>query len=192
MKDEEPRQLLVNMIRDSIGFVQGEAVRQLERQPADFLGPILVANLKAVPGDYGPSDIMNPVRNTIDGGKTQIIETLGNIGYEGAIPALLPMLETKDGRDFKLVVYTLRKLGTMEYADYINKHLRNLEYDMVLDLCFIIDEDSLTQCIPSLIYFVENHDRLKWPAQDITISQHFGLGKFCNNPEVMNFLLSAF
>lgn len=193
MKDGESRQLLVSMIRDSIGFVQGEAVRQLERQPADFLGPILIANLKqAVPGDYGPSDIMNPVRNTIDGGKTQIIETLGNIGYKGAIPALLPMLETKDSRDFKLVVYTLRKLGTREYADYINKHLRNLEYDMLLDLCFIIDEDSLTQCIPSLIYFVENHDRLKWPTHDITISQYFGLGKFWTDPKVMNFLLSDF
>ena len=193
MKDNESRELLVALIRDSVGFVQGEAVRQLEKQPPDFLGPILVANLKqAVPGDYGPSDIMNPVRNTLDGGKTQLIETIGNIGYKEAIPVLLPMLETKDGRDFKLVVYTLRKLGTREYADYINKHLRNLEYAMILDLCFIVDEDSLTQCIPSLIYFVENHDRLKWPTHDIAISQYFGLGKFWSDPEVMNFLLSDF
>jgi hypothetical protein len=100
-------------------------------------------------------------------------------------------LETKDDDEFRLIVETLRKLETREYANYINKHLDNLDDKMVLQLCFIIRDDSLTECIPSLMNYVKRHDRTVWPTKECSISKHFGLAHF-KTDTVKQFLYSDF
>jgi hypothetical protein len=192
IKNEQSRQILISLLDDKHSLVQGEAVRQLANEPVEFVGPILLKHLNnASSYNSAPSNIMNPVMNTIDGGKSQIIQTLGSIGYRPAIQALLPLLDTKDDDDFRLIVETLRKLGSKEYASYINKHLESLDDKMVLQLCFIIRDDSLTECIPSLMKYVKTHDRTVWPTKECTISKYFGLAHF-KTDTIKNFLYADF
>jgi len=101
------------------------------------------------------------------------------------------MLETKDDDEFKLIVETLRKLGTREDTSYINKHLYNLDDKMVLQLCFIIRDDSLTECIPSLMNYVKRHDKTIWPTKECSVSKYFGLAHF-KTDTVNQFLYSDF
>jgi hypothetical protein len=192
INNEKSTQVLLTLLKDKHSLVQGEAVRQLSKSSSDAVGPVLLKELKdANPYNSGPNNIMNPVMNQIDGGKSQIIKTLGDIEYNPAIPELLTMLETKNDREFKQIVTTLRKLGTKEYATYINKHLDNLDDKMVLQLCFIIQEDSLTECIPSLMRYVKRHDRTVWPTKECTVSKYFGLAYF-KTDTVKQFLYSDF
>jgi hypothetical protein len=192
INNEQSKQVLLTLLKDKHSLVQGEAVRQLSKNSSNEVGEVLLQQLKdANPNNSGPNNIMNPVMNRIDGGKSQIIKTLGEIGYKPAIPELLTMLETKDDDEFRLIVETLRKLETREYANYINKHLDNLEDKMVLQLCFIIRDDSLTECIPSLMNYVKRHDRTVWPTKECSISKHFGLAHF-KTDSVKQFLYSDF
>jgi hypothetical protein len=192
INNEQSKQVLLTLLKDKHSLVQGEAVRQLSKNSSNEVGAVLLQQLKdANPYNSGPNNIMNPVMNRIDGGKSQIIKTLGEIGYKPAIPELLTMLETKDDDEFRLIVETLRKLETREYANYINKHLDNLDDKMVLQLCFIIRDDSLTECIPSLMNYVKRHDRTVWPTKECSISKHFGLAHF-KTDTVKQFLYSDF
>lgn len=192
INNEQSKQVLLTLLKDKHSLVQGEAVRQLSKNSSNEVGAVLLQQLKdANPYNSGPNNIMNPVMNRIDGGKSQIIKTLGEIGYKPAIPELLTMLETKDDDEFTLIVETLRKLETREYATYINKHLDNLDDKMVLQLCFIIRDDSLTECIPSLMNYVKRHDRTVWPTKECSISKHFGLAHF-KTDTVKQFLYSDF
>jgi hypothetical protein len=192
INNEQSKQVLLTLLKDKNSLVQGEAVRQLSKNSSNEVGAVLLQQLKdANPYNSGPNNIMNPVMNRIDGGKSQIIKTLGEIGYKPAIPELLTMLETKDEYEFKLIVETLRKLETREYANYINKHLDNLDDKMVLQLCFIIRDDSLTECIPSLMNYVKRHDRTVWPTKECSISKHFGLAHF-KTDTVKQFLYADF
>ncbi len=192
INNEQSRQVLLTLLKDKHSLVQGEAVRQLSKNSSNEVGAVLLQQLKdANPYNSGPTNIMNPVMNRIDGGKSQIIKTLGEIGYKPAIPELLTMLETKDDDEFRLIVETLRKLETREYANYINKHLDNLEDKMVLQLCFIIRDDSLIECIPSLMNYVKRHDRTVWPTKECSISKHFGLAHF-KTDTVKQFLYADF
>lgn len=192
INNKKSNQVLLILLDDKHTLVQGEAVRQLSKGSPNEVGTILLKQLKdANPFNLGQNNIMNPVMNRIDGGKFQIIRTIGDIGYKPAIPELLTMLETKDDDEFKLIVETLRKLGTREYTNYINKHLKNLDDKMVLQLCFIIHEDSLTECIPSLMNYVKNHDRTIWPTKECTISKYHGLAHF-KTDTVKQFLYEDF
>lgn len=192
INNEESKQVLITLLEDKHSLVQGEAVRQLSKSTPNEVGAVLLKKLKSAnPYNSGPKNIMNPVMNRIDGGKVQIIKTLGDLGYKPAIPELLTMLETKNDNEFSLIVNTLRKLGTKEYAQYINKHLDSLHDKMILELCFIIRDDSLTECIPSLMNFVKRHDRTIWPTKECSISNYFGLALF-KTDTVKKFLLADF
>jgi len=192
INNEKSKQVLLTLLEDKHTLVQGEAVRQLSKDSPYEVGAVLLKQLKdANPYNLGSSNIMDPVMNRIDGGKSQIIKTLGEIGYKPAISELLSMLETKDYDEFNLIVKTLRKLGTREYASYINKHLDNLDDKMVLHFCFIIKEDSLTECIPSLMNYVKRHDRTVYPTKECSISKSFGLAYFLTDT-VKHFLYADF
>lgn len=189
---EKSRKVLLKLLEDKHSIIQGEAVRQLSREPSDEVGAVILKMLKdANPKNYGPSNIMDPVMNHVDGGKYQIIKTLGDIGYKPAIPDLLALLETKDDEEFEIIVVTLRKLGTRDYAKYINKHLENLDNKMVYQLCRIIRDDSLTECIPSLMNFVKRHDKTTWPTEETAISTYSGLAYF-KTDTVKQFLYADF
>lgn len=189
---EQSKQVLLTLLKDKHSLVQGEAVRQLSKTASSEVGAVLLQQLKdANPYNSGPNNIMNPVMNQMNGGKSQIIKTLGEIGYKPAIPELLSMLETKEDDEFTQIVETLRELESKEYASYINKHLDNLDDKMVLKLCFIIHDDSLTECIPSLMNFVKKHDRTVWPTKECSISSYYGLAYF-NTDTVKQFLLADF
>lgn len=192
INNEQSKQVLLTLLKDKHSLVQGEAVRQLSKNASNEVGAVLLQQLKdANPYNSGSNNIMNPVMNRIDGGKSQIIKALGEIGYKPAIPELLTLLETKDDDEFTLIVETLRKLETREYAAYINKHLENLEDKMLSGLCFIISDDSLTECIPSLMNYIKKHDRTVWPTKEISISKYFGLAHF-KTDTVKQFLYSDF
>ncbi len=192
INNKQSKQVLLTLLKDTHSLVQGEAVRQLSKNSSNEVGAVLLQQLKdSNPYNSKPNNLMDPVSNRIDGGKSQIIKTLGELCYKPAIPELLTMLETKDDNEFKLIVETLRKLETREYASFINKHLDNLDDEMVLQLCFIIRDDSLTECIPSLMNYIKRHDRTVWPTKECSISKHFGLAHF-KTDSVKQFLYADF
>ncbi len=189
---DKSRKLLVDLLDSQNSIVQGEAVRQLSKEPSDFIGPILLSKLP-VAGEEGffPGSIMDPVRNTLDGGKIEIIKALGELDYKPAIPELLPLLETDNEYLFTITFEVLDKLGTRDYIPYLNAQLLNLDSDLTRGICDLITERNLTECIPSLMSFVSNHDRSIHPSKEYTISFHSGLGAF-NTPEVRTFLMEDF
>ena len=191
MNNEQSKRVLLTLLKDKHSLVQSEAVRQLSKNFPNEIGAVLLEQLKkANPYNFESKDIMNPVMNRTAGGKSQIIETLGNIGYKSAIPELLTMLETKDHYEFEHIVRTLRKLETKEYASYINKHLENLEDRMVLTLCIIIREDSLTECIPSLMNYIKRHDKTIHPTKEYAI-RYLALPYF-KTDNIIQFLYADF
>ncbi|MBL7733578.1 MAG: HEAT repeat domain-containing protein [Chitinophagaceae bacterium] len=192
MGTDQSKQVLLALLKDKHSLVQGEAVRQLSTMQSDEIGAVLLKQLEeASPYNAGPGNIMNPVMNRMDGGHTQIVKTLGDMGYKPAIPVLLKMLDTKEDYEFERIVKTLRKLGTREYAGYISRHLESLDHSMVLQLCFIIRDDSLAECIPSLMNYVNRHDKTVWPTKEYAVSKDFGLAYF-KSDTVKQFLSADF
>ena len=127
---EEPAdQLLLAMIDDANALVQGEVVRQLTRDNSPELGPILHSRLMAAAdGAAGPTDLMDPVRNSFEGGRLEIVRALGELRYGAAAPDLIQLLEsTRDGRSMLVLLDALEKMDNRDYAPAVAKALGNLE-----------------------------------------------------------------
>jgi hypothetical protein len=192
VNNEKSRQLLVKLLDSKNSVVQGEVVRQLANESPDFIGSILLSKLQNA-GEKGiyPQNIMDPVMNQVDGGKIEIIKTLGKLKYKPAIPQLLPLLKTENEYLFELTIDVLNQLGSKEYIPYLNYHLENGTRNLILDICYIITENELTECIPSLMTFVSTHDKSIHPSMEYTISKYSGLSHF-KTKELEDFLYSDF
>lgn len=192
VKGNSSRDLLVKLLDNENSVVQGEAVRQLSTEGSDFIGPILLSKLsKAGEDGIYPQNLMNPVQNSVDGGKIEIIKTLGDLNYKPAIPELLPVLNTENEYLFMTTFNVLNKLGTKDYIPYLNSHLENGTNDLIYEICDLITEHNLEECIPSLMSYISKHDKTIHPSKDFTISSCCGLANF-DNQEVRNFLVSDF
>lgn len=194
IKNDKSRDILVKLLEDKNSLVQGEAVRQLSTEKPEFIGPILLNKLTSSSDkNFGPKNIMDPVMNRLDGGKTEIIRTLGELKYAPAIPDLLSLLETENEYLFQLVIDALRNMGNKEYVKYINKHLDNncAKTLLVHKLGRIIVEDSLTECLPSLKNFISNCNRNLYPGLDFTISPYSGISYFKDSATIL-FLLKDY
>jgi hypothetical protein len=121
VEGEKSRDILLQLINHENSIVQGEAVRQLSDESPEFIGEILLAHLSSAgAGGIYRSNVMDPVMNEIDGGKIEIIKTLGKLKYRPAVSKLLPLLETEDAYFFKLVVNVLLELGSKDFIPYRN------------------------------------------------------------------------
>jgi len=192
IKGNSSRDLLVKLLDNENSVVQGEAVRQLSTEGSDFIGPILLSKLSKA-GEEGiyPQNLMNPVQNSVDGGKIEIIKTLGDLNYKPAIPKLLPLLNTENEHLFMTTFNVLNKLGTKDYIPYLNSHLEKGTNNLIYEICDLITEYNLTECIPSLMSYVSNHDKNIHPSKDFTISSCCGLASF-DTQEVRDFLVLDF
>lgn len=190
IRTTESRELLIALLDDESSLVQGEVVRQLRNESPDIVAPILLKRLKTASGNnFGPSNIMDPVMNHIDGGKAEIIQALGELKYKPAISDLLSLLNTTDEGVFRLVIAALKNIGTREYIPYINKHLDNKTDDLIFTISMMIAEDSLVECLPSFKNFISTCDRDK--RYDYTVSTCCGIGHFTDS-ETISFLLSDY
>ena len=192
VKGNQSRDLLVKLLDSESSVVQGEAVRQLSKEGARFIGPILLSKLSKA-GETGiyPQGLMDPVQNSVDGGKIEIIKTLGALKYKPAIPKLLPLLETENEYLFMTTFEVLYALETTDYIPYLNRHLEKGTSDLIYNICDLITELNLTECIPSLMSYISNHDKTIHPSKDFAISSCCGLANF-DTQEVRDFLVSDF
>lgn len=189
---EQAINVLTDLLSDKNSIVQGEAVRQLKKEPSEVVAPILLKHLlTASETNYGPSNIMDPVMNTVDGGKIEIIKAMGELNYKPSIPFLLPLLETDDDYLFNIVISSLKQIGTKDYVPYINNHLENKTKQLIFTISNMIRSDSLTECIPSLKKFISTCNRNDHPTYDYTVSNCCGLGYFKSN-ETFDFLSNDF
>jgi hypothetical protein len=189
---EQSRNILIAMLDDNNSIVQGEAVRQLKDGPEEIIAPILLKHLKTASGEnFGPSNIMNPLTNRINGGKVEIIKALGELKYKPSIPDLLLILDTDNDDLFILVVEVLRNMGSREYISYINKHLDNKTYKLIYEISNMIVDDSLTECLPSFRNFISTCNRNIHPNYEYTISTCCGIGHFKDSVNI-SFLLSDY
>jgi hypothetical protein len=162
IKGTESRELLVNMLGDSVGAVQGEAIRQLAtRESPAFLGPLLVRQLDSASSQGLYPTLMSAVRNKRESGKIQIIETLAELNYKPAIPYLSAVLKTEDEYVFKRTLDALIKLGSMEFVGPLNDRLSdpNLSASILFDITQIIEDQKLIQCKDGLLAQLAKHNR---------------------------------
>ncbi|MFN8358776.1 MAG: HEAT repeat domain-containing protein [Candidatus Kapaibacterium sp.] len=189
---DQSRNALYNLLKDENTIVQGETVRQLKNDTSEFVASQLLAHLQqAGLGSMGPTNLMSPVMNHLDGGKLEIIRALGELRYKPAIPALLPILNTEDSELFDLVLKALKSIGTTEYIPYFIKHLDNKSKELIYTISTHISRDSLVVCLPSLKNFIATCNRDSYKNYDFTISTTDGIGKFTDSSTV-SFLLSDF
>lgn len=192
MEGEKSRDILVQLINHENSIVQGEAVRQLSDESPQFIGEILLAHLSSAGGGgIHRSNVMDPVRNEIDGGKIEIIKTLGKLKYRPAVNKLLLLLETEDAYFFKLVVDVLLELGSKDFVPYLNQHLEKGTKPLIFEICQIITKNDLKECTPSLMEFISSHNRNDHPGYEYAISKHMGLAHF-ENQEIRDFLMKDF
>jgi hypothetical protein len=192
IKSVESRNILIALLEDERSIVQGEVVRQLKNESAEIVAPILLKHLKTSNDvNFGPSNIMDPVRNKIDGGKIEIIRTLGELKYKPAVPDLKLLLETEDANLFELVIEALNNIGNRDYTSYINKHLDNKTRDLIFTISMLIAKDSLVECLPSFKNFISTCNRNRHPSYEYTISTCCGIGRFKDSTTV-SFLLSDY
>ncbi len=188
----ESRNILIALLDDKHSIVQGEVVRQLRDEPADIVAPILLKHLKTSSNDnFGPSNIMDAVMNRIDGGKVEIIKTLGEFKYKPAIPDLLLLLSTENDDLFELVIEALKNIGSKEYIPYVNKHLDNKTHNLIFEISMMIAKDSLVECLPSFKNFISTCNRNRHPNYEYSISTCCGLGHFKDSATVV-FLLADY
>jgi hypothetical protein len=179
IKTTDSRNALITLLDDKHSMVQGEAVRQLKNEPAEIVAPILLKHLKRSSAvNFGPSNIMDPVMNSIDGGKVEIIKTLGELKYQPAVPDLLLLLTTDNNYLFQLVIEALKNIGSREYIPYINRHLDNKTQDLIFNISMMIAKDSIIECLPSFKNFVSTCDRSRHPNYDYVLSTCCGIGHF--------------
>lgn len=192
IEDEKSRDILVQLLDHQNSIVQGEVVRQLSNQDSQYIGPILLAHLDTA-GENGiyPSNLMDPVRNSIDGGKIEIIKTLGKLKYKPAAKVLLSLLDTEDEYLFKLVINVLIELESKDYIPNINEHLKKKTKPLIFDICRIIAKNDLKECKSALMDFISTHNRNDHTSYEYTISNHMGLAHF-DDPKTIDFLLSDF
>ncbi len=192
VKGEKSRDILIQLLDNQNSIVQGEAVRQLANLDPEFIGPILLARLNnAKEGGLYPSNIMDPVNNQINGGKLQIIETLGELKYKPAADALLPLLETENDYMFRLVIDVLLELDNKDFVPYINQHLQKRTKQLIFNICRIITANNLEECKPALMEFIANHNRNDKRTYEYAVSKHMGLANF-DDQGTRDFLLKDF
>jgi hypothetical protein len=192
IKTEQSRNVLISLLNDKHSIVQGEVVRQLKNEPADIVAPILLQHLQSSSDiNLGPSNIMDPVMNRIDGGKVEIIKTLGEFKYEPAIPDLLLLLDTDNDDLFELVIQALKIIGSKEYIPYINKHLDNKTHNLIFEISMMVAKDSLVECLPSFKNFISTCNRNRHPNYEYSVSTCCGIGHF-NDSATVAFLLSDY
>ncbi|MES2618682.1 MAG: hypothetical protein V4613_12440 [Bacteroidota bacterium] len=188
----ESKHILTTLLKDNSSRVQGEAVRQLARISPDTLGATLVSHIQTMHHcNFGPSSVMSASRNTDFGGRTQTIKTLGDIHYLPAIPVLTTMLDTINDRDFEVIITTLRQLGTKSYSEIIAKRLETSNAFLAEIMCRIIHDDSLINCLPSLMNYINKQDKTKRPIIAFAITPTIGLSYF-NTDTVKRFLYNDF
>lgn len=189
---EKSRDILVQLMGHENSVVQGEAVRQLSDESPEFIGEILLAHLSSAgTGGMYRSNVMNPVMNEIDGGKIEIIKTIGKLKYKPAVRKLLPLLETEDAYFFRLLINVLLELDSKDFIPYVNEHLIKQTKPLIFEICQIITENDLKECVPSLMEFISSHNRNDHPSYEYAISKHMGLAHFENN-EIRFFLMNDF
>jgi len=192
VKGEKSRDILVQLLDNENSVVQGEVVRQLSDEKPEFIGPILLAHLdSAGEGGIYPSNLMDPVMNRIDGGKIEIIRTLGEIKYKPAAKSLLPLLETEEDYIFELVINVLIQLDSKDFIPYINNHLKKRTKPLIFEICQIITDNDLKECKPALMEFILKHNRNDHPSYEYAISRYMGLAHF-DDQETSDFLLNDF
>lgn len=192
IKSLESRNILITLLDDKHSIVQGEVVRQLKNEPAEIIAPILLKHLKtSSSANWGPSNIMDPVMNRIEGGKVEIIKTLGELKYKPAIPDLLLLLDTDNEDLFELVINALKNMESMDYIPSINKHLDNKTHDLIFEISMMIAKDSLVECLSSFKNFISTCNRNRHPNYENTISTCCGIGHF-NDSATVAFLLSDY
>jgi hypothetical protein len=177
--DPARQQLLLALLKDQHSLVQGEAVRQMRTLPPEVVGPALLAQLPtANQAGFGPSNIMDPVMNTVSGGQAQMIETLGEIRYEPAIGSLVALLENDDADTFERVAEALREMKSHAHVPYMRRYLRSGKTANVHYICREMVKDSLVECLPDLMHFIHTHDRTQHPDHAVAVSVCCGLGHF--------------
>jgi hypothetical protein len=173
IKGPEPRDLLVGMIEDTVGIVQGEAIRQLaKREPASFLGPLLVRQLDSASTRGMYPSLMSAVRNQHHSGKIQIIESLADMNYTPAIPYLISVLRTKDEYTFKQTLQALTKLGSKDLVAPLNDRLNDpdLSASILFNITRVIKDQMLTQCKEGLLTQMAKHNRNHNRSKTIALS----------------------
>jgi len=192
IKNEKSRNILIALLDDKHSLVQGETVRQLRNEPAGIVAPILLKHLKTSnDANFGPSNVMDPVMNRIDGGKVEIIKTLGELKYKPAIPDMLSLLETDSDDLFKLVIEALKEIGSRDYISYINKHLDAKTHNLIFEISMLIAMDSLVECLSNFKNFISTCNRNRHPNYEYTISNCCGIGHF-EDSSTISFLLSDY
>lgn len=158
----EAENLLIRFLDNEDSIVQGEAVRQLTRRmDREKLGPLLLRHLESSgTGGIYPDNIMDPVRNTLDGGKIEIIKTLGKIRYREAAKHLLPLLDTDNAYLFETVIDVLVQLGSKEYIPYLIKHIE--EDRLVKRITSIITDKKIKQTLPALHEYLKSYKQHSW------------------------------
>jgi hypothetical protein len=160
VRGNDARDLLVAMLADTTGVVQGEVVRQLaKRESSSFLGPLLVKQVASASKDGLYPSLMSGVRNEFESGMVEIISTLANLKYKPAIPQLLSLLKTDDEYLFEETIDALIKLESKEYPAVLNDRLRDtaLSPEIFFDIGRVIEIHRLTQCKEGLIAQLVNH-----------------------------------
>jgi hypothetical protein len=193
IKGIQSRDLLVNMLHDSIGVVQGEAIRQLaKKESASFLGPLLVSQLDSASNQGLYPSLMSAVRNTRESGKIQIIETLAELNYRPAVPYLLALLQTDDAYVFKRTIDALIKLGSTEFVEPLNKKLRDpeLSASILFDITRIIEKQKLTQCKDGLLTQLATHNRNHHRDKTMVLSTLIILAE--HDPSIENAIVKDF
>ncbi len=188
----QARDLLIKLLDSENSIVQGEVVRQLSKEDPNIIGPILLSKLESggLGGVY-PTNIMDPVMNSLDGGKLEIIQTLGEMAYQPAGQYLLPLLEIPDDILMSVVVHALEKIGNTEYHTYLSRHLESRESSLIFDICRLIKDYAIEECKPALMEYISDHNRNEHPPRDYTISPWSGISSF-DDEETRTFLLDDF
>jgi hypothetical protein len=184
--------ILMRLLHDENEMVKNEALNEL----LQFRTEAISNELLSILDKYKPSASKNCLQkgyfpNPENAFYFQLIRSMGEIGYKPSIPKLYSLLETTNPSEFATVMETLEQLGAKDYSSYINSHLKANHENMIDVLCNYISKDSLIQCVPFLMEYIQTHDRMRAFSGRPAISRFSGLARF-NLDTVKDFIKRDF
>lgn len=215
----ESRRIIAAYLKSRDLWLVGLAIQALGNEPPETVGPLLLEqfkiwkekglkndihyNITAVKDEpknefgriwdqvFGATYISNGDSRVLSEGYWEVIQALGKLQYKPAVPELLKFADECRRWDREEVLEVIKQIESGEYVNYLNGILESQNEELVSLAIKKILEDSLKECLPSLMNYISSIDRNANCNKSFIVSRTSGLGAF-NDSITRNFLVVDF
>lgn len=134
LPSEKAQLILIQLLGDTNTFVQGEAVTQLMKadDQEEVLEILTQKLVTALAGGSGPTNIMEPVLNSTNGGLLSILKVIAEFKYSDAEEELVAVMSNaQDSAVLNASYNALKQIESLGYIEPVLRHLRGSDQKLM-------------------------------------------------------------